>query len=168
VCGFRAVCGGGWSGARREPLVCGEQCWALAGLGGVRSGCLSRAGCAGSHGCAGVDRGVCQRVAGRGAGDGWCAAAPGVGGAQASASPLGHGHGMGGELVLLPLFFWFLFGGLCVSLEVRLRLLFAGPWAAYVGGVAWGLGAVEASGVVGGGLRPPCVCCVFTNRSNGV
>src|SRR5690606_33998239 len=53
---------------------------------------------------------------------------------------------MGGKLVLLPLFFWFLFGGLCVSLEVRLRLLFAGPWADYVGEVAWGLGAVEASG----------------------
>ena len=75
---------------------------------------------------------------------------------------------MGGKLVLLPLFFWFLFGGLCVSLEVRLRLLFAGPWADYVGEVAWGLGAVEASGVVGGGLRFPCACCVFTNRSNGV
>lgn len=65
-----------------------------------------------------------------------------------------------------------------------MRLLYAGPWGRIVcrggrwevvqvwqvgdGEEAWGLGAVEASGVVGGGLRPPCVCCVFTNRSNGV
>lgn len=74
---------------------------------------------------------------------------------------------MGGSWCFPP-FFWFLFGGLCVPLEVRLRLLFAGPWADYVGEVAWGLGAVEASGVVGGGLRFPRACCVFTNRSSGV
>src|SRR5690554_7710953 len=54
--------------------------------------------------------------------------------------------GWGGVSWCFSPFFWFLFGGLCVPLDVMLRLLFAGPWADYVGEVAWGLGAVEASG----------------------